>query len=312
VERFNTINMISLSIPAIQTHPTGGGGRIRGCRAWEVYQNTINAAPGAYLYSGFWISSGTGVVWGNNIPSSSANGGTGYHNFVVLESMRRNNSTYGQTAAPSGWGYCGTSFNGTGSNWDANSNTSTGYHCMDQPGMGQGDLLSGGFSSDGSGPNNVTNTATGCASSQPCASPREAVEPIYEWMDNYSPVPNNPSNLLGINETDAFVNNADYYLWCNASSQSGCSSFNGTAGVGSGTLAARPATCTTGVAYWATDQGNWNQSGSGAQGQLYKCTAANTWTLFYTPYTYPHPLVGGGQAANVPGPPTALQGTVVQ
>jgi len=68
--------------------------------------------------------------------------------------------------------------------------------------------------------------------------------------------------------------------------------FNGTAtiGFGHGTLANRPTTCTTGVGYWATDQGNWNQSGSGGQGQLYVCTATNTWTLSYTPYTYPHPL----------------------
>jgi hypothetical protein len=29
---------------------------------------------------------------------------------------------------------------------------------------------------------------------------------------------------------------------------------------------------------------------NGASGVLYKCTAPNTWTLYYTPYTYPHPL----------------------
>lgn len=89
------------------------------------------------------------------------------------------------------------------------------------------------------------------------------------------------------------------------------SSFDGTTGVGVGTLAARPSTCTTnptgearsagwGVGYWATDQGAWNHSTSnwqgvqanGADGVLYVCTATNTWTLKYTPYTYPHPLQG--------------------
>jgi PKD repeat protein len=57
------------------------------------------------------------------------------------------------------------------------------------------------------------------------------------------------------------------------------SSFNGTTGMGVGPLASRPVTCTTGVAYWATDEG-----------KLYVATATNVWTLYYTPYTYPHPL----------------------
>lgn len=55
-------------------------------------------------------------------------------------------------------------------------------------------------------------------------------------------------------------------------------SFNGTSGVGVGLRAARPATCTAGVGYWATDES-----------KLYRCTATG-WALYYTPYTYPHPL----------------------
>ncbi len=61
--------------------------------------------------------------------------------------------------------------------------------------------------------------------------------------------------------------------------------FDGTNGVGVGTFAKRPSTCVlpanarTGVGYWATDQSI-----------LYVATANNTWTVFFTPYTYPHPL----------------------
>jgi hypothetical protein len=74
--------------------------------------------------------------------------------------------------------------------------------------------------------------------------------------------------------------------------------FDGTSGVGCGTIAARPATCTTGVGYWVTDQSCTSLTGmigrsptTPISGALYKCTATNTWTSYYTPYTYPHPLV---------------------
>jgi hypothetical protein len=30
---------------------------------------------------------------------------------------------------------------------------------------------------------------------------------------------------------------------------------------------------------------------NGADGVLYKATATNTWTLYYEPYAYPHPLI---------------------
>jgi hypothetical protein len=84
-----------------------------------------------------------------------------------------------------------------------------------------------------------------------------------------------------VNESVQIVENRDFYAYA--------TSFNGTAGVGEGTLANRPSTCTKGVAYWATDQGNWNDVNSGPDGQLYKCTATNTWALYYVPYAYPHP-----------------------
>jgi hypothetical protein len=76
--------------------------------------------------------------------------------------------------------------------------------------------------------------------------------------------------------------------------------FDGTAGVGCGPLSARPVTCTTGVGYWATEQSctGIDDASVGAHpttpisGTLYKCMAPDTWTAYYTPYTYPHPLRG--------------------
>jgi len=108
------------------------------------------------------------------------------------------------------------------------------------------------------------------------------------------------------------ANNTDYFYECgkvNGVANPSCSSFTGAAGTGYGTLASRPSTCkggtdpmtggaAPGVAYWATDANT-----------LYVCNPTNTWTAYYTPYIYPHPLTGGTVAATV-NPPTNLAATV--
>lgn len=98
----------------------------------------------------------------------------------------------------------------------------------------------------------------------------------------------------------------DWYEGVSANAQTSSSSpFDGTTGVGFGLLSRRPSTCTTsdetglgagdaGVMYFATDQGT--------QGVLYTCSATNTWSVYYTPYTYPHPLVGEEDEEEEQGP----------
>ena len=291
VARFNTF----INGGNLQTHPTGGGGADeRGCRAYEIYGNSFTASNSNPAYNAFFMSSGTALFWGN---TSTA----GYEHTISIQSMRRSNSTYSENMTPYGWGYCGSSFNGTSSPWDQNSNATTGYACIDQPGRGKGDLITGMMP-------NAINSSTGTISWV-----HEASEPIYEWGDKWTLAPGYGGLFLTNASVDTLSQNRDYYLWCNSSSQTACTSnFDGSQGTGSGMLAARPTTCTTGVVYWATDLGNWNQSGSGGQGQLFKCTATNTWTSFYTPYTYPSPIQSSnGTTTSTPPPPIGLSGQAV-
>jgi hypothetical protein len=145
--------------------------------------------------------------------------------------------------------------------------------CVDQAGRGAGGYVSG-------------------TPPSPAAALSQSLDPIYEWDDTI--VGNINHGNVG-SDTRRTIANRDWYTdGSNGKPQaqtSKSSPFNGSSGVGWGTMANRPATCTAGVAYWATNQGSWNNSENGEQGVLYKCTAANTWTLYYTPYTYPHPLI---------------------
>jgi hypothetical protein len=166
------------------------------------------------------------------------------------------------------WGMC------DGSSWiDGNEPGQGGWLCRDQPGAST-DAFLWDFSSP---------------------APAQQKAPMYAWNNKgnggvempFDVLGFCPSNLLHIQE------NRDFYNFT--------ASFAGTSGVGIGTLANRPPTCTPGVGYWATDQGSWNQNG--ADGVLYKCSPTHTWEKYYEPLTYPHPLRQGGTELSLKGIP---------
>jgi len=142
--------------------------------------------------------------------------------------------------------------------------------------------------------------------------------PVYAWNNRDTITGNKVPAGDEAGEPTYFLANRDYFDEVSRGPQtSSTSPFNGSSGVGFGTLANRPSICAPtpsvlsqdqgrgGVGYFATDQGS--------QGTLYTCSAPNTWSVYYVPYTYPHPLVTGGSGGtgSGPQPPTNLQDTVL-
>jgi len=297
VIRYNNINDASVGI---QTHGTKSpAGPARGCRSIEMYNNYFTGPSGSSQASAAVGTKGaTALIWNNTVAS-------GYYRFYQGGGDRQSGDE-AETAAPNGWGYCGTAVggNGVGSAWDGNQNSTTGYPCLDGLGRGQTPQSLNGASF----PSRL-NSASGTISW-----PKQYLEPQYLWNNALD---SGASSYMLL--SDGSVNNQDYYYDCGSWNSSCSGGFTGVAGTGYGSLANRPTTCTAGgggtyltsptgsygVAYFATDANSGN-------GELYVCTAANTWTGIYQPYVYPHPLESGSTTSASPPAPTNLTGTVVQ
>lgn len=138
------------------------------------------------------------------------------------------------------------------------------------------------------------------------------LRPMYAWNNHWADtgakidlLVADPWGQSSPSVLDHIQPERDYYNAVSGSAQtSPLAPFSGATGMGFGTLARRPTTCTTngleaggGVGYFATDQG--------PQGTLYRCGSTNTWTTHYQPYPYPHPLVAGTPPPPPPPSPTA-------
>jgi hypothetical protein len=177
--------------------------------------------------------------------------------------------------------------------WDTGDTykVTNGYPCRDQIGR----------SKDNSLDSPIGGTVLG-------STPTQELKPAYMW-NNYDDYYDRYDTVAVLTTANIpyIKANRDYYDGTGGIQTSTTSPFNGTSGVGWGTKANRPTTCTTGVAYWATDEGEWasgtdvnSVDHTGMDGNLYICTATNTWSASaaYTPYTYPHPRVTQDENSN--------------
>ncbi len=253
--RYNTLTDSGVGANSgayIEAHSVQGNNR--GSRKWEIYGNILNNTGGSIYYP-FRIRSGTGAIFYNSIIGTWTNDGIGLDNVRSASGDVDDNTT--------GEGRCDGD-----SAWDGNEDA-TGYPCRDQTGRG-GDASLWTY--------------------PPAGAYTQTLMPAYAWINRTESNVEAPFQVIA-GSTDHIKTNRDFYNYA--------VSFDGTIGVGCGTLASRPATCTIGVGYWATNQSCSDLTEMvGANpttpisGTLYKCTATNTWTSYYIPYTYPHPLRG--------------------
>jgi len=164
-------------------------------------------------------------------------------------------------------------------NWDAKED-GTGYLMLDQPGAGEGDLLSGDF------PSCINTERSNHGYTFTDAHPHQAHEPMYIFKN---PRTNPQGSYFANSYPSVIVENRDYFVDSLGAT--------GTPGVlGEGNASAMNASGPTIVnqGFWRTDLGNWNLNTDTnfytGQGQLWAWNGSS-WGFHYQPAQYPHPEV---------------------
>lgn len=184
VYRYNTFHNA-----VIDWHGTESNGRPRGTFQFEVYNNTFDASPTGNWAALIGARSGTGIIANNtvNVPAGSI---SALFDMVDYRHDGSNSPTFG---------LC------TGSNaWDENAGVGSniGYHCLDQVGVGHGDLI-------------INDSPVNSARGNVIAWVRQATEPVYYWGNTVTcpgctaagTTPNTP-----ISHSGNIQLNRDYFL----------------------------------------------------------------------------------------------------
>lgn len=308
--RYNTINLSYSAYPLFDMHGNQGPGYMYACFGGEMYGNIINGGTkGGCLLD---QRAGKVLVFNNNIVTTSSFSPKIREEFDdslnptsnTLQPQRpsdsyywnnlKNNLTLIKTSVPISDSGIAT---GGGNNYleDLTTNFSyTGYTEMIRLGI----YITGGT---GAGQYrlviNTTNSSFGSCNATFGSPPPCKI--LMVGIKNSTGKPVELNWTVNPDSTSQYSTVADC---CNSTYENHeffnqNTSFDGKAGIGCGVLASRPATCTTGVGYWATTQSCTDLTGlvganptTPINGTLYKCTSTNTWTAYFTPYIYPHPL----------------------
>ena len=256
VIRHNTFNHVAVGYHGCDS------GDARSPVSCELYDNVFhNDGVGKRALT---IRGGTGVMFNNTYGGNT--GWDGFHLFYYRAQYRGSSS----------WGDC------EGSDWDigsANFSDQQSRRCW---------AADTGVRFLAANPDTVSAVGTRYfdgdgsygypARDQPGRGPNgQTLSPLYQW--------NNGSITFGVHTNEvtdpAAVAPGSNWMTANRDYYDYTASFDGSVGVGRGLLSARPSSgLTAGVGYFATDTNT-----------LYVATNATTWATYYTPYTYPHPLV---------------------
>lgn len=267
-------NLIDSGFHNSEVH--GSQGENRGSQVTEIYKNNFSASEASGDGGTTNFRGGTGMIWGNLQAFAQAYG----IDFTV------DRSEYDEVAGNFGtFKECGVggADGNSPSGVDQQTGGANGWRCRDQVGIWYDTVQWQSNPPDGS-----------------FTAWNQVTRPVYVWLNltGGSPMSITVNNIGDV--ASKIVVNREFY--CDAGFTSSCAN-----GVRTGTIGAIPATCTVGMGYWATNEGEWDSTnGATADGRLYKCTSTDTWALYYTPYTYPHPWAGGSG----PGATGTLQGEI--